>query len=67
MNSFFQLPDRLFFIVEEILRWSRLDLGMKAALSRREVQAPFLQIRNSHLKLASSPHPSGDLLFIYVK
>lgn len=67
MNSFFQLPDHLFSIVEKIWRWSWLNVGMRAALNQREVQAPFHQIRNSHLKLAASPNPSVDSVFVYVK
>lgn len=52
---------------EKKLRWRWLNVGARVALSQWEVQAPFHHIRNGHLKLATSPHPSVASMFVYVK
>lgn len=61
MNSFFQLPYHLFSIVEKNLRWSWLNVGIKPGRSPGSVSS------DSHLKLATSPNPSVDFVFVYVK
>lgn len=51
----------LFSIVEKNLRWSWLNVGIEPAKSPGSVSS------DSHLKLATSPEPSVDFMFVYVK
>lgn len=62
-NSSFQLPGPLLLIGEKTLKWSWLDVALRAALSQWQDPALSLLVLTSLLKLAASPNPSMDLAF----